>query len=113
MEYADLYEFPVGHPPSPYDKPPLVFGADGKALFAWLRPGFRLLAVGWIERAQFSTGDLGQPLLEAIRAICRRPAVSDGHLGVHSCALCGRTSHGKVPAHGHYLLRQDRDVYMF
>ena len=62
MEYPDLFLFPEGHPPSPYEHP--VPGGqatavpdyqEGKASSLVLKEGLQLRAVGWLERQSFTT----------------------------------------------------------
>src|SRR4051812_26734298 len=115
MEIPDLYEFPAGHPPSPYNHPVHVI----KSGYGFLPEGLALRAVGWFDGRKFATGIFPDEfigiLVHALDRVFR-----DGYRGVHSCGVCGKTHvemqwKGRmVPLHatGHYLLRHDRYVYV-
>ena len=51
MKYDDLYTFPEGHPPSPYDFPVSIFNIGE----VYIPADLQLFAVGWIEEAGFTT----------------------------------------------------------
>ena len=86
---------------------------EGGFIHISLPAGLSLVGIGWIDGSKFTTGVVPDDRIEAIREIVRQNPISDGHLGVHSCAMCGKTSHGKISAHGNYLFRIDSDVIMF
>ena len=49
MEFPDLYKFPAGHPPSPYERPVRVLNVGE----VYLPEDNELFAIGWIEDAGF------------------------------------------------------------
>lgn len=115
MQLPDLYEFPAGHPPSPYNHPVDVI----KSGYGLLPDGLVLRAVGWIDGKIFSSGEVDEVhvalLIHGLDRVFR-----DGYRGVHSCALCKqsdatlkwRNRKVEVKATGHYLLRLDKVVYV-
>ena len=116
MHFPDLHLFPDGHPPSPYERPVLIVKiGDG-----FLPKGFRLCAVGWLEKMGFSTGRVPDECIDALVDACSGQILSDGSRGVHACALCGRGMprvrwRGKtvrLKSHGHYLVLLGQTVYM-
>ena len=116
MEYKDLYKFPEGHPPSPYDRPVWVF----KVGEVWLPANLSLYAVGWIEEPGFTTGEAPEEFVEELVAAYPDKIVSDGTRGWHTCTLCeekmpkpewkGETI--EVTGHGHFLVQDEDAVYM-
>jgi hypothetical protein len=113
MEYQDLYCFPEGHFASPYPHHKPLVEKGGEWAYADLPAGLVLVAVGWIEGQEFARGEMTAKRLQAIRDIVKSEPLSDGTLGVHSCSLCGKSRHGKITAHGHYLYRLGSRVHMF
>jgi hypothetical protein len=116
MKYDDLYKFPEGHPPSPYDEPVWVLSRGD----VYLPADLELVAVGWIEEPDFPTGEVPDEVIEALVAAYPGKIVSDGTRGIHTCTLCHETLpkvdwDGKqieVEGYGHYLVRQENTVYM-
>ena len=116
MIYQDLYKFPEGHPPSPYEFPLTIFNVGE----VHLPQGLQLFAVGWLEESDFPTGTLPDEFVEALIAAYPSKIVPDGTRGWHTCTLCGVELHevewkGKkidVPGHGHFLVRYGNAVYM-
>ena len=116
MKYEDLYKFPEGHPPSPYDKPVVIFGVGEVHLPA----GLQLVAVGWIEEAGFTTGAVPEEFVEALIAAYPTKIVPDGTRGWHTCTLCHVVMpkvewKGKqidVKGYGQYLVLYEKTVYM-
>jgi len=127
MEYPDLFVFPEGHPPSPYDHPvpggqclKVPYYADGRRSSLVLRAGLSLCAVGWLERPGFAVGHAPDGCIEALAAAHPTKIVMDGTRGIHSCTLCGVTLpevqwRGRafhLKGHGHYLVQMDKTVYI-
>ena len=127
MEYPDLFVFPEGHPPSPYDHPVpggqrlgVSYHEGGRFSSLVLEKGLRLCAVGWIERPGFATGQVPDACIEALIAAHRSKIVRDGTRGIHTCKLCGsnlpklhwRDQSVQLEGHGHYLVRLEKTVYM-
>ena len=127
MEYPDLFVFPAGHPPSPYDHPvpggqrlDVPYYEDGKQSSLVLKEGLRLCAVGWIEKPGFATGQVPADCIEALVAAHTTKIVRDGIRGIHTCTLCGEDLpllrwHDQaiqLKGHGHYLVRAEKTVYM-
>ena len=116
MKYEDLYEFPEGHPPSPYEIPVYVFGVGE----LWLPEGLPLYAIGWIEETGFATGDIPGECVDALVAAYPDKIVSDGTRGWHTCTFCEVLEPGikwngeefSVKGYGHYLVRYENAVYM-
>jgi hypothetical protein len=116
MKYEDLYRFPEGHPPSPYERPVVVFNVGE----VYLPAGLHLLAVGWIEEAGFATGAVPEEFLAALVAAYPAKVVPDGTRGLHTCTLCHVIMpkvewKGKkidVKGYGHFLIRYEKAVYM-
>ncbi len=116
MKYPDLYKFPEGHPPSPYELPVKIFRVGEVSLPA----GLQLYAVGWIEEAGFTTGDVPDECVEALIAAYPGKIIPDGTRGWHVCTLCkvempkpvwkGKTI--DVAGTGQYLVRSEQAVYM-
>jgi len=116
MHYEDLYEFPDGHPPSPYDIPAsIVKVGDG-----YLPAGLKLRAVGWLDGQDFSQGPVSAECIQALADAYPRTLISDGYRGIHACSECdrsdvrvrisGRTI--RLVGHGHYLVKMGNIVYM-
>ena len=127
MEYPDLFLFPEGHPPSPYEHPvpggqatAVPYYQEGKASSLVLKEDLQLRAVGWLERQGFTTGKVPDVCIEALVAAHSTKIVSDGFRGIHTCTLCGENlpqlqwhdQTVKLKGHGHYLIRMDETVYM-
>ena len=116
MKYEDLYKFPKGHPPSPYEKPVTIFNVGEVYLPAELQ----LLAVGWIEEADFTTGAVPEEFIEALIAALPTKIVPDGTRGWHTCTLCEvpmpkvewKGENVDVRGYGHYLVLHKKAVYM-
>ncbi len=116
MKYPDLYQFPEGHPPSPYENPVKIFRVGEVSLPA----GLSLVAVGWIEEAGFPTGAVPDEFVEALIAAYPSKVVPDGTRGWHVCTLCNveipkEEWKGKkvdVAGSGQYLVRDGNTVYM-
>ena len=116
MKYGDLYKFPEGHPPSPYEFPVEIFGVGDVYLPAELQ----LFAVGWIEEAGFTTGAVPEEFIEALIAAYPDMIISDGTRGWHTCTLCEvempkvnwKGKPVEVTGHGHYLIQDEKAVYM-
>lgn len=116
MKYEDLYKFPEGNPPSPYEFPVNIFNVGE----VYLPAEFQLYAVGWIEEPGFTTGTVPDECIEALIAAYPTKIVSDGTRGWHTCTLCevempkvkwkGNTI--DVSGHGHFLVRYEKAVYM-
>lgn len=116
MKYEDLYKFPEGHPPSPYEFNVKIFNVGE----VYLPAEFELFAVGWIEEADFTTGDVPEEFIEALIVALPTKIVPDGTRGLHTCTLCevimpkvgwkGKQVNGQ--GHGHYLVRYEKAVYM-
>jgi hypothetical protein len=116
MIYQDLYKFPEGHPPSPYELPVRIFNIGEVNLPAELQ----LFAVGWIEEAGFTTGAVPDECIEALFAAFPAKIIPDGTRGLHTCTLCqvelpkvewkGKTV--DLAGYGHYLVRNEKAVYM-
>ena len=116
MKYEDLYKFPEGHPPSPYELPVKIFNVGE----VYLPVGLQLYAVGWIEEPGFTTGAVPEDCIEALIAALPTKIISDGTRGWHTCTLCevempkvewkGNTV--DVAGHGHSLVRYEKAVYM-
>jgi hypothetical protein len=116
MKYQDLYKFPEGHPPSPYELPVRIFNIGEVNLPAELQ----LFAVGWIEEAGFTTGAVPDECIEALFAAFPAKIIPDGTRGLHTCTLCqvelpkvewkGKTV--DLAGYGHYLVRNEKAVYM-
>jgi hypothetical protein len=116
MKYPDLYHFPEGHPPSPYDIPVRILNVGE----VYLPAGLQLFAVGWIEEAGFTTGTVPEECIEALIAAYPTKIVADGTRGFHTCTLCdvelpqeewkGKTV--DLQGYGHYLVRYEKAVYM-
>ncbi len=116
MQFPDLYRFPKGHPPSPYNHPVSVtdysqaagdvellfqdFISDHveperiKRVLAGTRKGeatlpseLALLAVGWLEADGFEVGEVPGTVLDRLLAN-RDRVISDGTRGLHRCELC-------------------------
>ena len=116
MKYEDLYRFPEGHPPSPYEIPVRVLNVGD----VYLPPECDLYAVGWIEEDDFTTGTVPEECMELLLAEYPAKIISDGTRGWHTCTLCGVELpkvewKGKtidVKGYGHYLVRYENAVYM-
>jgi hypothetical protein len=77
-------------------------------------------AVGWLERAGFTTGDVPKHCITALVDALRGGIFSDGFRGYHTCTICGkfppeikwkRRRLGLL-GHGHYLVQLGKVVYM-
>ena len=116
MIYPDLYKFPEGHPPSPYEFPVKIFKVGVVSLPA----GLQLIAVGWIEKPGFPTGAVPDECIEALIAAYPSKIIEDGTRGIQTCTFCGSLSpevawKGKtitLSGHGQYFVRKDSAVYM-
>jgi hypothetical protein len=116
MKYPDLYKFPEGHPPSPYELPVRILNV-GKV---YLPAGLQLLAVGWLEEAGFTTGAVPEACIEALIAAYPAKIIPDGTRGVHTCTFCQNELpevewKGKkldLEGYGHYLVLYEKAVYM-
>lgn len=116
MKYQDLYKFPEGHPPSPYESPVKIFNVGEVYLPAELQ----LFAIGWIEEAGFTTGAVPEACIDSLIATYPAKIVPDGTRGLHTCTLCGAELpnvewKGKkinVKGYGQYLVRYGKAVYM-
>lgn len=116
MKYPDLYKFPEGHPPSPYEIPVDIFNVGEVNLPA----GLQLFAVGWIEDAGFTTGAVPDECIEALFAAYPSKIISDGTRGTHSCTLCDEESPEvkwkdktvAVIGYGQYFVQVEKAVYM-
>jgi hypothetical protein len=116
MKYPDLYLFPQGHPPSPYDIP---IGTPSTGDL-YLPEGLSLYAVGWIEDKGYTKGDVPDDLLVTLLAAFPDKVVSDGTRGYHTCTYCQkykpkvawRKKSVVVPGYGHFLVKQGDKVYM-
>jgi len=86
MKYKDLYQFPEGHPPSPYDEPVVILNV-GKV---YLPAGLKLFAIGWIEEPGFTTGAVPEECIEALIAAYPAKINSDGTRGLHTCTFLRR-----------------------
>ena len=116
MRYQDLYKFPEGHPPSPYDLPVNILNVGD----VYLPDDLQLFAVGWIEEAGFTTGAVPDGCIEALIAAYPDKQIPDGTRGWHTCTLCdeempevlwkGKTV--EVSGYGHYLVHYGEAVYM-
>ncbi|OGO38169.1 MAG: hypothetical protein A2147_08050 [Chloroflexi bacterium RBG_16_57_8] len=116
MKFEDLYKFPEGHPPSPYEFAVKIFNVGE----VYLPAGLQLFAVGWIEEAGFTTGAVPEECIEALVAAYPAKIIPDGTRGLHTCTLCkvelpkvgwkGKTV--DVKGYGHYLVRHENSVYM-
>ena len=127
MEYPDLFLFPEGHPPSPYDHPvpggqalAVPYYKDGKPSHLVLQKGLQLCAVGWLERPGFTHGPVPDACIQALVAAHATQVVGDGTRGIHTCTLCGehlprvqwRDQPLQLKGHGHYLVQMGETVYM-
>jgi hypothetical protein len=127
MEYPDLFIFPEGHPPSPYDHPvpggqrlAVPYYRDGTRSSLVLKEGLRLCAVGWLERPGFATGQVPDVCIEALVEAHSAKIVMDGTRGIHDCTLCGKSLPQlqwrdrvvQLKGHGHYLLQMEKTVYI-
>ena len=127
MEYPDLFLFPEGHPPSPYEQPvpggqatAVPYSQEGRVSSLVLKEGRQLCAVGWLERPGFTTGQTPDACIEALVAAHSTKIVRDGTRGIHTCTLCGQNlpqlqwrDHAvQLKGHGHYLVQMDETVYM-
>ncbi len=116
MRYEDLYRFPEGHPPSPYEHPLRVNNIGEVTLPAELE----LYAVGWIEESDFTTGDVPDECIETLIEAYPSKIVSDGTRGLHTCTLCNvllpkpewKGKQIEVKGYGHYLVQYGNSVYM-
>ena len=116
MKFPDLFQFPAGHPPSPYETPVKIFKVGEVNLPA----GLQLFAIGWIEEPGFSTGKVPDECIDALFAAYPGKIVPDGTRGVQTCTLCQSelpkiTWKGKkvdLAGNGHYLVRNKQAVYM-
>ena len=88
MYIEDLFKFPTGHPPSPYNFPIQVQEGSkwGEGI---LQDGLSLTAIGWLgdsipRRGATSPKCISQ-LWEAYKS---RLQISDGSNGWHNCELC-------------------------
>lgn len=116
MKFEDLYIFPQGHPPSPYEHPVWILNVGD----VYLPPGLQLVAVGWIEEAGFPTGDVPDEFIEKLIAAYPSKIIPDGTRGWHTCTLCHvlmpkpewKEQVVEVAGHGHYLVRHENLVYM-
>jgi hypothetical protein len=116
MKYEDLYKFPEGYPPSPYEKPVMIFNVGE----VYLPTDLQLFAVGWIEEAGFTTGAVPEEFVEALVAAYPTKIVPDGTRGWHTCTLCHvvmpkvewKGKEVDVAGYGHYLVRYEQAVYM-
>jgi hypothetical protein len=116
MKYEDLYKFPAGHPPSPYELPIRVLNVGE----VYLPAGLQLIAVGWIEEAGFKTGAVPDECIAALIADYPNKIVPDGTRGWQTCTLCnvemvnvewkGKTV--DLVGNGHYLVHYEKAVYM-
>jgi len=116
MKYEDLYKFPEGHPPSPYEFPVNML----KVGEVYLPRELELFAVGWIEEPGFTTGTVPDEFIETLIAAYPTKIVSDGTRGWHTCTLCEvempkvewKGKQVDVKGYGHYLVRYENSVYM-
>ncbi len=116
MKYKDLYKFPEGHPPSPYDKPVKILNVGE----VYLPAGLQLFAVGWIEDPGFTTGTVPDECIEALISANPTKIIPDGTRGWHTCTLCNEEMpeqewKGKkvdVAGYGHFLVQSEKSVYM-
>jgi hypothetical protein len=116
MKYEDLYRFPEGHPPSPYEHPVRIRNVGEVYLPAELK----LFAIGWIEESDFTTGDVPAEVIEILITEHPTKIISDGTRGVHTCTLCNvlipklkwKDKQVDVKGYGHYLVRYENSVYM-
>jgi hypothetical protein len=116
MIYPDLYQFPEGHPPSPYEFPVRIFKVGEVILPAKLK----LIAVGWIEEPGYTMGDVPEACIEALLAAYPAKIIPDGTRGLQTCTYCqvelpkvewkGKTI--VVKGYGHFLVRYKKAVYM-
>jgi hypothetical protein len=116
MIYQDLYQFPEGHPPSPYDLPVRILNVGD----VYLPAGLRLFAVGWIEEPGFTTDSVPEECIEALFTAYPDKIIPDGTRGWHTCTFCeedmpevewkGKTI--DLMGNGHYLVRYENSVYM-
>lgn len=116
MVYQDLYQFPKGHPPSPYEFPLTIFNVGEVQLPA----DVQLFAVGWIEEVGFPTGSVPEEFIKALIAAYPSKIIPDGTRGWQTCTLCGvempkpewKGKKINVSGHGHFLVRYGKAVYM-
>ena len=116
MKYKDLYMFPEGHPPSPYDSPVSIYRSGE----GYLPKGFQLCAIGWIEDHDFTTGPVPDECIDALFAAYPSNLFSDGTRGIHDCVLCRyppprivwKGAKLEIMGYGHYLVRHKNIVYM-
>ena len=116
MKYEDLYKFPEGHPPSPYETPVRILNVGEVNLPAEVE----LYAVGWIEEAGFPTGAVPEECIEALIAAYPAKIIPDGTRGLHTCTLCNvlmpkvewKGKQVDVKGYGHYLVCYENSVYM-
>lgn len=116
MKYQDLYQFPEGHPPSPYEFPVHILNVGDVYLPAELQ----LYAIGWIEEAGFTTAEVPDEFVEALIAAYPSKIIPDGTRGWHTCTLCSvempkvewKGKEIDVTGYGHYLVRYEEAVYM-
>ena len=116
MKYPDLYKFPEGHPPSPYERPVRILNVGE----VYLPAGLQLFAVGWIEEAGFTTGAVPDECIEALIAAYPTKIIPDGTRGLHTCTFCEvempksewKAKKVEVIGYGHYLVRYEKAVYM-
>jgi hypothetical protein len=121
MEFLDLYRFPPGHPPSPFDHAVEIV-RDRCVGVGLLPSGLALCAVGWLERMGFPTGEVPQACIDALIAAHAKAIISDGTHGWHEGTLCDRRQPPQpleelecaieLRGRGHYLVLCDGAVYM-
>ncbi len=119
MQFADLHVFPEGHPPSPYDRPAMIFKA-GQIADGFLPKGLSLCTVGWLEKPGFATGPVSEACIEALFVAHADRIIADGTRGWHICTLCGidhpsinwRGQVLNLYGQGHYLVQMDTIVFM-
>ena len=114
MEIPDLFEFPPGHPPSPYICPILLdpiaeFEPSAERTYevAQLQPGLTLLAVGWLGNRVPARGPVPDEFLDRLfdahefealksrngvpewrKVFELRKIIPDGTAGSHACEVC-------------------------
>jgi hypothetical protein len=120
MFIPDLTQFPVDHPPSPYNHP-VIHRRDGVWGIVQLPPNTHLYAVGWLDNCVPVTGQIPDECITALFiANVHNTIISDGTLGWHDCELCSKNGpviHWQDQQHplrgqGHHLVRIENSVYM-
>lgn len=129
MKYQDLFIFPEGHPPSPYEYPVSIMRQEtgyefdpSKIRFGkgYLPKGLHLCAIGWIEDFDFATGSVPEIFTGIIASTISSKIFSDGTRGFHTCCLCGvlmpkviwNAMEISIAGYGHYLIQMGKIVYM-